>query len=330
MSRALSVHQGKGATDADAQLGALIEAVESHHAEIFDQPGPLCAFGALPERRRAPQLGDFAANLASPPSPDETHRWIEAESLGSAEPIYLPFDLVSLDFTRGLPSRFGRGSDGVATGTSLELAAEAALHELIERDAVVEWSAGGLIACMADTIAIDSVPFGWTHQWRDRVEQAGASLRFYRVPSITGSPVFVCEINDFAKEGSGYGAVHGRGCHSLPEIALFKAMAEAIQSRATLIAGAREDALPLFYAERPRNRVAIAFALPLPPAMTGIAWSEIAPGPTGCDALVEALAKGGYDRVALVRLASPPGFCVVRVFVPGLACGERRRRPPLK
>ena len=36
MSRAVSVHQGKGATDADAKVGALLEGVESHAAETFE------------------------------------------------------------------------------------------------------------------------------------------------------------------------------------------------------------------------------------------------------------------------------------------------------
>src|SRR5215207_7185666 len=44
MSRALSVHQGKGATDTDAQIGALLEAVESDSAERFDSEGPICRF----------------------------------------------------------------------------------------------------------------------------------------------------------------------------------------------------------------------------------------------------------------------------------------------
>src|SRR5688500_7273953 len=62
MSRALSVHQGKGATDADAQVGALLEAVESHAAETFETPAMVCPFNAIPEERRAPMLEDFAAD----------------------------------------------------------------------------------------------------------------------------------------------------------------------------------------------------------------------------------------------------------------------------
>jgi ribosomal protein S12 methylthiotransferase accessory factor len=326
MSRALSVHQGKGATPADAQLGALLEALESHRAEIFDRPGPSCPFDALPLGKQAPDPTDFARDRSAPLTPSQSYRWVEAEDWGSGESLFLPFDLVSLDLTRDLASPFDRGSDGIATATTVQLAAEAALQELIERDSVADWQTRGPVGCMADTLDVASVPFEWLRHWRERIEAAGASVRFYRVPSITASPVFVCEINDPSKGGVGYAAVHGQGCHSLPEIALFRALAEAIQSRATLIAGAREDALSRFYKPREAGRVAIAFALPPPPAMARVPWGEIAPGPVGCAALVEALARTGYDRIALVRLGEAEGLVSVKAFVCGLGSSERRRR----
>jgi ribosomal protein S12 methylthiotransferase accessory factor YcaO len=66
MSRAVSVHQGKGATDADAKVGALLEGVESHAAETFDMDGPICRFEALPRRQRAPSPCDFAGDRRRP------------------------------------------------------------------------------------------------------------------------------------------------------------------------------------------------------------------------------------------------------------------------
>ena len=117
MSRALSVHQGKGATIADAQLGALLEAVESHSAESFETEGPICRLDRLPDGARAPIISDFAADRNLPPSTREDHRWVAAENLVSSRAFYLPFDLVSLDFTRAVPSRFDRASNGVAAGS---------------------------------------------------------------------------------------------------------------------------------------------------------------------------------------------------------------------
>jgi len=326
MSRALSVHQGKGVADADAQLGALLEAVESHHAETFDADGPVCRFDALPSDERPPALADLARDRESPPEAERKYRWVEGKDLVSGRPIYLPFDSVSLDLTRAVPSRFERSSNGVATGATLAEAIAVALQELIERDAVMEWQLRGLLACTRDVLRLESVPFAWLQEWRERVESAGACLRFYRVPSISGTPAFVCELNDLGKDGAPYRAVHGRGCHALPEIALFKALAEAIQSRATFIAGARDDLLPSAYSRESRATATLAFGLPLPPGMSGVVWDTIEPGPIGPEMIAEALARAGYPQIALLELGKPQGFHVVRTFVFGLGSTSRRRR----
>ena len=330
MSRALSVHQGKGATDADAQIGALLEAVESHHAETFDAEGPICPFDALPEHERAPTFSDFARDRDAPPNVDDEHRWTRATELVSGGSIYLPFDVVSLDTTVSVSSAFDRASSGVAAGASRDEAIVVALQELIERDAVGEWRARGVIACTADTLRLDTVPFDWFREWRDRVARAGMFMRVYFVPSIAGTPVFVCELNDLGKGGAPYRATHGSGCHPLPEIALFKALAEAIQARATYIAGAREDLLPSDYADHVAGSIRVAFGLPLSPGMRGVAWGHIEAGPIGVAAAVGALARAGYDRIALVDLGNPEGFSIVRAFVCGLGSTIRRRRPVVR
>ena len=51
----------------------------------------------------------------------------------------------------------------------------------------------------------------------------------------------MAEINDPEKEAGPFKTTNGRGAHPLPEIALFRALAEAIQARATFVAGARDD-----------------------------------------------------------------------------------------
>ena len=327
MSRALSVHQGKGGTDAAAQIGALLEAVESDAAERFDGDGPVCRFGDLAADERAPCFTDFARHREAPPPPDEAYRWVEAARLGSDGALHLPFDLVSLDLTRAVPSAFDRASNGIATGSTRDEAIAAALHEFIERDAVTEWQAGGLLAAMAAVLDLASVPFDWFALWRERIARAGAWLQVYRVPTLTGTPLFVCEVNDSDKDRAVYRAVQGRGCHALPEIALFKALAESLQARVTLIAGSRDDLPPASY-RCPSAGAQVAFAPPLPATATPIRWAEIEAGPDDPKALAAALACAGYPDVAWLELAAPHGFSIVRAFVCGLGSMRRRRRPP--
>lgn len=327
MSLALSVHQGKGATDDDARLGALLEAVESHQSEIFDEEGPWCRFEALPESERAAAFTDFARCRTAPPPHDDACRWVAAANPISGRLLYLPYDVVSMDLTRNVPSRFDRASNGVAAGASRDEAIAVALHELLERDAVIEWQARGLVACTADALRLDTIPFDWLQAWRERLERAGIAVRLYRVPSVTGSPVLVCELNDPDKRGAPYRSTHGRSCHSLPEVALFKALAEALQARATYIAGARDDIPPPAYDAR-AGSIMVAFGLPLPPGLPGVDWAEIEPGPAGSD-LIEAITGAGYDRLGIVDLGQPHGLAVVRAFVCGLGSLHRRRRKPI-
>ena len=327
MSRALSVHQGKGATPAEAQLGALLEGVESHAAETYPAQGLCCPFEQLPEKQRAPALADFAAHRDRPPLLDEAVEWIEAEDWFSGRPLHLPFELVSLDFTRNIPSLFDRASNGIATGATRDDAIAAALQELIERDAVTEWKESDLLEVMESTLNPRTISFDWFHLWRERVEAAGAMMLCYHVPSVTGSPVFACEINDLRKDGRAYRAIQGRGCHPNPEIALFKAVAEAIQGRAAYISGARDDLLPGDYTGA-EKAITIAFGLPMPPSMDGVDINSVASGPSGPVELADALHRAGYGRIGIVDLANPSGLNVVRAFVCGLGSMSRRRRPP--
>ncbi len=329
LGRALSVHQGKGATDAEAQVGALLEAVECHWAEQFNPEGIFCRFSDLDHAERAPGIEDFARDRKAPPDEAIPCRWVAARELASGGILHVPVACVSLDFTCEVPSPFDRSSNGVATGSSRDEAIASGLYEAIERDSVTEWQARGMLACTEDVVRLDSVPFDWLHDLKGCVARAGASLRCYRVPSITGTPVFACEINDPGKAVAAYRATNGRGCHPLPEIALFRAVAEAIQARATFIAGAREDLQPSRY-EPLQDRIEIAFGLPLPPGSRGVSWDEIEAAPLGAAVTIDALGRAGYRQVALVKLAMPEDFHVVRVLVPGLGSMHRRRRLPVR
>jgi ribosomal protein S12 methylthiotransferase accessory factor len=324
MSRALSVHQGKGASDADARLGALLEAFESHSAESYPDAGPLLSFDRIPVPQRPPDLADFAVDRAAPPAIDAPCRWVEAEDLLTGGTICIPWDCVSLDLTRNVPSAFDRASNGIAAGATREEAISVALHEFIERDAVTEWKAGGLLACMERSLDTDQLSFPWLGRLRERIEGAGASLQLYSVPSLTGTPVIACEISDLGKDGAPYRSIQGRGCHPIPELALFKAISEAVQGRATYIAGAREDLPPSDY-QRPQS-ISVAFGLPLPPGMEAFDFEQIEEGPVGIAALADALARAGYPRIAIVDLAQTSGISVVRVFACGLGGIKRRRR----
>jgi ribosomal protein S12 methylthiotransferase accessory factor len=332
-SRALSVHQGKGLEPQAAQIGALMEAVESEHAESFDAPGPLCPFVELPQAERAARLSDFALHRRRAPDERTTVRWTEASTVLDERRLWAPFDVVCLDLTRTAPSPFERSSSGLAAHFSREAAVRAALLEVVERDAVARWMGGGLLGRTLSRIDGESIPFDWFQRLRGRLSVAGVRLAVYRAEPVIPAPVFICELIEPEAVALGRGAVFGSACRPDGEGALLNALLEAIQSRLTEIVGARDDiGLP-----QPAEVEPAPFALGLPPA-TGLeprSWAEPDGGgqPRIASArdLARSLARAGYDQAAVVDLTRPgEDVVVVKAIVPGLAGTRRSRRAPVR
>jgi ribosomal protein S12 methylthiotransferase accessory factor len=321
--KSLSVHQGKGASPLAARIGALCEAIEADCAENAPADGPFCKFSDLPHSERAPELGDYCRIRDAPPHGAGPIQWCRAIDLATGQAHYLPHDLVSLDYTRGLPSSFERVSSGLGAGAGEADALRISLFEIIERDAVGEWQRLDSAGRLATSIQLDTVPFEWFQSWRARFAPLDIEVQAFRVASIIGIPVFMCVIGGIEEFGSAYRRFYGTAAHGDAEVALFKALAEAIQSRLTLIAGVRDDIMPAYYAH------------PQPKPPTGRkapaghqAWREAEPLACSPDWIAERLAARGYRQIAVKRLDDGlDGVAVTKAFIPGLGSSSRTRRP---
>lgn len=322
--RALSVHQGKGVTPLAARIGALCEAIESHCAERAPADGPFCAFDALPGHARAPDLSDYARDRASIRDPGAI-AWCRGVDLASGAEAFLPHAVVSLDLTCDLDGPFDRSSSGLAVGGTEREAALTGLCELIERDAVAEWERAGILDRIATEIDLTTIPYDWFGHWCAVFRDQGIVMQVHAPASIAGIPVLVLAMAGPAEFGGGIRTFMGSAAHSSPEQALFRALAEAVQSRLTMIAGVRDDIYPAQY-----QPAGSRFRLPVPPAPPGFDerhWDEIALGPASLEGLIEALAAEGYSQVIAKRLADHlDGLAVMKLFVPGLGGPDRTRR----
>src|SRR5437879_5492013 len=156
-SRSVSVSQGKGLELPQAMASALMEACEGFHAEEIGpfrhtayrglartetvvDPATLCAGG---------RMFDAAAPIA----------WIEGYDLLRREPCWVPAEIVHTDYTVQQPDGyFLAGSNGLASGNHLVEAINAALYEVVERDAVALWIARPLrrrADCVLDLASVD-------------------------------------------------------------------------------------------------------------------------------------------------------------------------------
>ncbi len=323
----LSVHQGKGLDVSQARLGACMEAIECSHAEAWTAPAEHCAFADLPPGERAAAADDFATTRGA--FDDRTAiDWVAAERLDGPGRLWVPAASVSLDFTTSAPPGIARTSNGQGAGFDADFAGYKALCELIERDAFAEWASGNIVTRLDDEIDLASTAFGWFSALHARCAALGIRVRAYRLPAVIAMPVIAVELHDASGEAASHPHASGTCAHADPEAALRGAFTEAIQARLTIIAGARDDlGLDHPAARRPSFGYALARTTPAPLAFASL-WPGAEPQSPGA-ALVQAvsmLAAAGHDKAARI-IVSPSGSPVVtvRMVVPGLGLGARRR-----
>lgn len=319
--KSLSVHQGKGATHAAARIGALCEAFEAHCAEQVAADGPTATFADLPQAERAAEPGDYCRQRGDGAKAAGPIRWCRARDLLSGARCWLPHDLVSLDFTRGLPSPFERASNGLGAGPTEEEALLTSLLELIERDAAGQWARQDRAARLASAIDSETIPFAWFQSWRDRLAALDVNVQVFALAPVIAIQACRCVIAGAEAFGRAYRRFSGTAAHWDGEIALFRALAEAIQSRLTLIAGVRDDIMPSWH-ERERPRPARSQSRP-----GGRPWHEEQAERLSAEDIGLRLADRGYRQIAWKRLDDGrDGIAVTKAFVPGLGTSGRIRR----
>lgn len=239
-SRNISISQGKGITEALAKVSAVMEAIETWHAE---QPEILAVQSSVGDM--APCLPYSLFDL-----PLDKHHlihnalelsWFPARLLdGTRTPLretFVPADLVRLDFTVKdeweLPM-FRVSSNGLASGNTFEEAILHALYEVIERDTFERARRGILTKVQIEPGTVDGAA---SAPLLEHFLRAGVAVRLYQATGPTGIACF--EV--FISSASCPILVNGYGCHLDRDVALSRALTEAAQSRLGFIAGSRDD-----------------------------------------------------------------------------------------
>jgi ribosomal protein S12 methylthiotransferase accessory factor len=324
-SRSVAVSQGKGLTLAAAKASGIMEAAEGFHAERIEQPLRL---GSSRELGRTLLLADVEG-LARPRDSrwhaDLQMLWIEATDLNSDERVWVPYEVVHSNYTHPLPTGsgcFAATTNGLASGNHLLEAICHAICEIVERDASSLSHQSARRERDAARIDPQSVSDPACRSVLDRIEQAGLSVAIWDTTSDVGIAAFECLIADERTAGGHAGS--GAGCHAMAEIALLRALTEAVQVRNTYVTGSRDDLRAEEYA--PSERADRLGRLRLSMASTG-RGRDFRAVPSHCfDSfdeecrwLLGRLAAVGCSRVLAVDLTKPEfGLPVVRVVIPGL------------
>lgn len=323
----LTVSAGKGTSRTAALVSCLAEAFERHWAE----PG---RHRSVIRQGSADEIRSDGSRVLTPPqlgmargAPYDRRtplKWLECSDLATGLGIWVPCDYllapVQSPFTLG-------ASDGIAAGNTI---AEAMLHgtlELIERDACSFGTWLGL-GCKLDN---SSVPF---HVRDIMAEMVRHDLEptLYQFPSIAEIPVVYATIVDHRRRSPMF-ICAGAGAHLDARIACSRALTEALQSRACVLSGSREDLEPKYQQIRERGFDAVLRELrawdarmPRVPLVAPSENQNATPGQAVRE-LVALLDRRGFQVVA--RLLSPLSapLATVSVVVVGAESVESERSP---
>jgi YcaO-like protein with predicted kinase domain len=317
-ARTLAVSQGKGLTLQAARLSGVMEAAELFHAEEADLP--VCPgtppapvdIQCLPLQRPGP--------IPAEPALD----WVEGEELLSGGRRWVPHHCVVLGRSRPEERVFASTSSGLAAGNSRMEALSHAICELVERHAMTTWHSLPNLLKDATGIDLTSVEDAACRSLFERCSEAGIAVGAWNMTGEVEIPAFACYLAD--RDPHGRRVVQpasGYGCHPSRAVALARAVTEAIQSRLTHIAGARDDMSEVQYTEGTTSRFSARVlefiasagaqdfaAVPSRDAgriSTDVAWE------------LERLREASIDEVVAVDLTRRElGIPVVRLVVPGL------------
>jgi YcaO-like protein with predicted kinase domain len=242
LSNSVAIHVGKAVTREAARAGAIIEAIE---LEVAEHP-PLSQFKVasaiqLPAEDRI-DLTDCFPTRSSTVNEMTLLAWEEVTNIQNGAPKWVPSDLIwmVLRMDQAL-LHFQMGSNGLASGATLEDAILSGLYEIIERDGfTLHQYLMETHGVLPDRTPLVNLPAPLEILVR-RLEEYQIKLHLFDCTSDYRVPVFHAMLLDLS--GQSAGTFAGYGAHLNAEAAATRAVLEAVQSRVCYISGARDDIL---------------------------------------------------------------------------------------
>ena len=263
--RSLTVWAGKGISPVHSKVSAIMEAIETLHAEEVRLPRHTESLGAM--RPSLPYAVEDL-DLAKPTmlNDDTLLEWIPARSVITGDPSYVPLDAIDLDSTRYRPCPlFQATSSGLASGNTVAEATVHALCELIER--ACEDDALGTGSTTPRWIDTTTIPPGASRDLLDIFDEHSNVVSVADITNSVGVPAFF--VRAWSPDHPMNSA--GLGCHPDPGIALSRALTEAAQTRLVFLSSMRDDVPPELYVFVRQH----IFDLPPPQPEHTVPWPSV-------------------------------------------------------
>lgn len=236
----LCVNAGKGITVEEARVGAYMEAIEYAFAE-YNRASLEIVWAPAGEvyegKTRSDSILDFCPVMNAEIDLDEPLACVTAKDLVTGRKYLVPAELVFLPYPSHLGGKqyFGSNSNGLCSGNSVLEATVHGIAELIERD-VCSFQSINDTSELVDNRSLPSP----IKKIESALSAVGMNLYVRYVENTFAMPYFMAVVAESKTINPIYVSV-GYGCHPLKEIALTRAVCEALQSRLSFIHGGRDD-----------------------------------------------------------------------------------------
>lgn len=244
-ARTVTTAAGKGLSEAIARISGFMESLELYCAEECSFPILHLSYRQLLDQYSTIPLASLNLRKASHFHPDRPERWVLGWDLFKQVEVAAP--LVSVTMNPHLITQdpmelisFSRGSNGLASGNHFLEALASGIYEVIERDAITcHLYAAQTSPYFPPCVRLDTIIYPSVQTTVDQLEKKGIKLFLFDCTLDTQVPVFMAMIYDLWT--CHMGIFHGYGAHLDPEVAMIRAITEAVQCRTVLIAGTRDD-----------------------------------------------------------------------------------------
>lgn len=243
---AISIYSGKGVTDTNARISAIMESFERCLAEqpeiSINLPGVQLNSERVADTYESlsesyPALYPDALLIPQPLTEFTSLEWVMGHDIMDDIEVFVPANAVFHPYnSRNVIKLFRSNTNGLASGNTIEEAVLHGLLEVIERDAlsIAEYTRN------PGREIVLSESDGLNYSLKKKLEEAGIKVKVWLLDSDVDIPTVVVALDDTVLKDPAL-LVMGAGSHLSPEIAVTRALTEAAQSRVVQIHGARED-----------------------------------------------------------------------------------------
>ncbi len=243
---AISIYSGKGVSETNARISAIMESFERCLAEQPEVSINLAGIQLITERTvdtyeslsdNYPALYPDALLMPQPLTEFTSLEWVMGHDIMNDIEVFVPANAVFHPYnSRNGIKLFRSNTNGLASGNTIEEAVLHGLLEVIERDAlsIAEYTRN------PGTEMVLSERDGLNYSLKKKIEEAGIKVKVWLLDSDVDIPTVVAALDDTVLRDPAL-LVMGAGSHLSPEIAVTRALTEAAQSRVVQIHGARED-----------------------------------------------------------------------------------------